>query len=264
MLMMDADGSQLGHEAFEVPVDGATLKIENSIIDAFAFRSGMKTHGHAVDDAEVFRDFIDINATGFEEPFPTTPTSIDGISDPVRTNAITITKDGYLPLLTYYIDMDRQTVPEHPPSDLNLPTIEQIAQALAALPVESRDRIERVDVQGSPRFDRSDAYLKIDDGHVRVFPGGFPSTTERVLGGLVHETAHAIDGENRLGEFESIRWLIAMPSNRIDASAYARSGLGEDVAETYRLYKSVRGSPDESEGRSLMPQRFALLDEMLA
>lgn len=267
MLLMNADGSQLGHQGALLEVEGGlVVPFELSVLQVFASRHGLTTGNGPVTDPAAFRDFIDNNPTGIEEPFPTDATVPYDIGEPAYTNEVTLTDTGWLPLVTYNVDIDGRTVVvkvvENPPPELNLPTVEQIVQALAALPPESRGVLNEVAVEGRASFDHPDAYMTIADGDVRVYPGGMPSTTEGVLGALVHETAHVLD--DRMSAFDTIRWVAAMATDRIDASDYARKNLAEDFAETYRLYMSVRGTPDETEARSLMPERFAILDEMFA
>jgi hypothetical protein len=40
------------------------------------------------------------------------------------------------------------------------------------------------------------------------------------------------------------------------------TSVKDDFAETYRLYKHVKGTPEGEEMRRLMPERFKILDAM--
>ena len=46
-------------------------------------------------------------------------------------------------------------------------------------------------------------------------------------------------------------------------SGYAATDIGEDAAETIRLYSMVRGTPYEAELRAIYSHRFELIDELM-
>jgi hypothetical protein len=160
-------------------------------------------------------------------------------------------------------------------------TPQQIARAVAAMPRSARDLITRIDM--NPRANPADAHWATHygipgfrsfatagaDGVVDLFPMHARSTvaTDRLASSLTHETGHTLsraawgdpDVDARWGA-----WRTAMASDGLRASGYARSSLNEDFAEAFVLYQRVRGTTEEAEVRALMPERFRLIDELLA
>ena len=118
------------------------------------------------------------------------------------------------------------------------------------------------------------------DGTVQFYPAAFadnPGGHDVFTDVLAHETGHLLSFDelgvydealaNRTGQFEYRgaewdRWRDATESDGIRSSSYATNDVGEDFAETYRLYLSTRGTPWGHELRALMPERFAILDEL--
>lgn len=192
----------------------------------------------------------------------------------------------------YEIEIDGRTidvfVPE--PADASLRSVDEVAASIASLPPEARARVTRVDVEPEPSpydavrqqqtGESFNTYATADvDGTVRVFPPSSGATFDQFTDVLAHETGHLVSFEE-LGPFRFDpdpapgdspfsyegegwdRWEAAVESDGVNASAYATTDIGEDFAETYRLYVSTRGTPWAAELRALMPERFAILDEL--
>lgn len=186
--------------------------------------------------------------------------------------------------LRYDVVIDGQTIPVYLPKDPDaaeggLHSAEEVAKGLAALPAANRALIEEVSVDphrnpadeywaekyGDPNF-RS--YMTAGaEGKVTIYPSGHEGTASQSVldSSLIHETGHVLSGREYGGDDDARwdRWEAAMESDGVDASGYARNSKGEDFAETLTLYQTVRGTPQEAELRALMPERFALIDELL-
>lgn len=162
-----------------------------------------------------------------------------------------------------------------------IPDLTRVANALASLPPEARRTISRIVIE--PEANSLDAVSGSTtladaavDGTVRIFPGADDLSFDQFTDVLVHESAHTLANDrfappryNAAGEvvFEGAewdRWRAAVDSDGLRASEYAGATIGEDFAETYRLYISSRGTPWAHELRALMPERFAILDELTA
>jgi hypothetical protein len=50
----------------------------------------------------------------------------------------------------------------------------------------------------------------------------------------------------------------------VHPSKYAKNSPGEDFGEALQLYQQVKGTPQEAEIRKLMPERFKIIEELLA
>ena len=66
------------------------------------------------------------------------------------------------------------------------------------------------------------------------------------------------------GDAEWAEWEAAMDADGVEPSGYATNSRGEDFSETLKLYMLVRGTPAEAQMRDVMPERFAILDRLLA
>ncbi len=93
-----------------------------------------------------------------------------------------------------------------------------------------------------------------------------PSSAQGVLT-LLHETAHTLSFKYFGQDYEAAGWdpwRAAIAADGVRPSTYARKTVGEDFSESYALYWSVRGTAEEPQVRALMPQRFALIEELIA
>lgn len=165
-------------------------------------------------------------------------------------------------------------MPVQPDPALAYHGLDDVANALASLPAQSRERIERVDV--NPQGNPDDAYWaeKYDmpgfrsymtagaEGVVSIYPSeGHAPGQDSLNGGLSHEVGHIVSGQD-MDEPEWAAWETAMAGDGQSVSDYADSSRGEDFAETYTLYMSVVGTPQESAARAQYPERFEILDGM--
>jgi hypothetical protein len=57
-------------------------------------------------------------------------------------------------------------------------------------------------------------------------------------------------------------WDAAMAKDNLRVSTYAGKDEREDLAETWRLYQTVKGTPDEPRMRALFPERWKLLGQI--
>lgn len=176
------------------------------------------------------------------------------------------------------ITIDGGTTPVYLPAEpdpaLDYHGLDEVANGLVALDPQSRERIERVDVnaQANPadaywaeEYDMPDfrSYMTAGaEGIVSIYPseGGTPSQ-DSLDGGLSHEVGHIVSGQD-MGDAEWAAWETAMDADGQSVSDYADASRGEDFAETYKLYMSVIGTPEEAAAREQFPERFAILDEM--
>jgi len=176
------------------------------------------------------------------------------------------------------ITIDGQTTPVYLPAEpdpaLDYHGLDEVADGLVSLPAQSRERIERVDV--NPGANPSDEYWAEEydspgfrsymtggaEGIVSIFPSenGTPSQ-ESLNGGLLHEVGHIVEGQD-FGEEEWATWEAAMESDGQSVSGYADNSRDEDFAETYKLYMSVIGTPEEAAAREQYPERFEILDQI--
>jgi len=170
------------------------------------------------------------------------------------------------------------TLPKNPPAGSNLPTIDEVAKGLAALPPASRALVKEVMVE--PNQNPSDSYWATkygdpnfrsymtagSDGVVNIYPTTHKQTQTVLEQSMIHETGHVLS-RSKWGQDGDARWddwKKAITSDGVVASRYAKNSQGEDFAESLTLYMNVKGTDREAELRALMPERFKLLDKLLA
>jgi hypothetical protein len=193
---------------------------------------------------------------------------------------------GFADAQTYDMEVDGRHIeiqaPKNPnPKNGNYVPAEDIAKGISALPKESRDRVQRVVIQKDGNAD--DAYWRSKpgygkdhsswmtcgaDGKVSVYPSGSTSSQHQIDSALQHEVGHAISGKAWGSDTNGKawdEWKAAIKSDNTVASKYAKASPAEDFSETLVLYNQVHGKhPDEEELRALMPERFRLMDRVLA
>ena len=81
---------------------------------------------------------------------------------------------------------------------------------------------------------------------------------------MMHETGHSWSyqqwgTDEKKGKW--IDWQKAMDADGTSVSAYAKSAIAEDVAETVKIYGSTFGTPRFDEYRKIVPKRFEILDK---
>ncbi len=225
------------------------------------------------------------------------PGEFDARRRPYNVTGPTEVKDhsfhsGKADALRYEVEIDGKKVPvympKNPDPNETYQTIEEVAKSLAALPKVSFDSVNSVSV--NPARNPDDAYWEKEynrpgfrsymtagsAGDISIYPGRASQEVADVS--LIHETGHILSkrilGENTDGGFiDSVRdffgattwndWKEAAAKDGVSPSAYAKSSPDEDFAETLALYMKVKGTPREAEIRAIMPERFALMDQIL-
>lgn len=186
--------------------------------------------------------------------------------------------------LKYDVQVGGKTIsifmPKNPdPAQGNFHSVEEIAKGLAALPEQSRDLVTHVNVEPGKNPDDShwaveyndpnfESYMTAGgDGVVNVYPSSNPIGQDYLDGTMVHETGH-IWSQQKWGDPDSDArwndWKAAIQSDPSAASKYAQVAPAEDFSETLLLYHQVKGTPEEAAARQKMPERFKIIDEIVA
>jgi hypothetical protein len=157
--------------------------------------------------------------------------------------------------------------------------VEQVANALAALPASSLALVKEVRLE--PGTSPADDYFARvynrpgfhsymtagADGIIRIYPNSAPPTQEAIDGTIIHETGHILShrllGDDAAGpKWDS--WRAAAAKDGLHPSQYARINPDEDLSESLELYTLVKGGPSDAGVRALLPARFEQLDKMLS
>jgi hypothetical protein len=107
-------------------------------------------------------------------------------------------------------------------------------------------------------------------GVMNIYPfrTATPLPGDQVMrGSMIHECGHT-ESDTRFGALGSAgwtQWQAAMTADGApdhSVSQYARTGIQDDFAETYRAYWSTMGTPRFQQYRDYVPNRFRILDTL--
>ncbi|MEL6349926.1 MAG: LysM peptidoglycan-binding domain-containing protein [Myxococcota bacterium] len=155
-------------------------------------------------------------------------------------------------------------------------TVQQAVHALVRLPHASRSVVTSITLNAVRNPDDAFWAAEYNDpnfesfmtagagGDVTIYPAQGAVMTQRYTDDtMVHETGHTWS-KQQWGEDTSADawrpWRDAMASDGISVSNYATASIDEDVAETVQAYITTQGTPAFDEYRSMVPARFAILD----
>ena len=158
-------------------------------------------------------------------------------------------------------------------------SVMEVAAALADLPGETRNTFTTVHIRATRSEDEAywaevfgapelRTYMAVgSDKVIQIYPTRFKSSPRELRIAILHETGHIIFNDLLGMDKRSPRWgpwLEAVAKDIYSPSKYGDNSLAEDAAEATALYFSARGSPFFEEYRTLMPNRFAYLDELFS
>ncbi|WP_257457752.1 putative zinc-binding metallopeptidase [Archangium lipolyticum] len=193
-------------------------------------------------------------------------------------------RSGKADAIKYEVEVDGKKIPVYMPKTPDksagvIHSIDEVAKGLAALPASSRALVKQVVVDGKQNPD--DAYWARTyndpnfrsymtagaEGSITVYPSQTKMTQDYLDGTMIHETGHTLSMQ-KWGSQDSDKrwddWKAAAKSDGLVASGYAKASPGEDFAETLLIYQQAKGTPREAEFRAMMPERFKIIDELLA
>jgi len=165
-------------------------------------------------------------------------------------------------------EIDGRKIPIQSPKTAGsdgVPSAEDAAKAIAMLPPADRARVKNVVITDQPQTNKDKtAAFDPETGTVGIFKHPDNSDNQKLAGTLTHEVGHGL-GHDKLGADGSNgwkKWEKAIASDGVPPSQYGTKNADEDFAESYRLYQSVKGTPEEAAVRARHPARFKMIDEM--
>ena len=167
--------------------------------------------------------------------------------------------------------------PKAPQAGFHYHTVQQAAESAGYLPKPTRSVITTVLL--NPVVNPDDAYWAVEyndpdfhsymtagaDGVVTIYPDTSSLPDDNYMRGtMIHETGHTWSyrtwGEDTT-QGKWVDWQTAMTNDKVAVSGYAHASIAEDVAETITVYVSTQGTPQFDEYCSIVPHRFAMLDQ---
>ncbi|RKH39101.1 hypothetical protein D7X12_24560 [Corallococcus sicarius] len=191
-------------------------------------------------------------------------------------------ESGKADAVKYEVEVDGKKYPVYLPKKADKATthsIDEVAKGLAALPKSSRALVKEVLVEGKPN--PADAHWAKEyndpnfssymtagaDGVINIYPSKPKQSQDYLDGTMIHETGHTLSIKQWGADDSDKRWdgwKAAIKSDGIVPSKYAKAAPSEDFGEALQLYQQVKGTPKEAEVRAMMPERFKIIDALLA
>lgn len=156
-----------------------------------------------------------------------------------------------------------------------LPTVDQAAQALGAVPPGQLATIKEVVL--SPNPNPNDALWAEEynipgfksaatggNNGVTHYPLDNALTQNTIDSNTIHEGGHTYSQEIWKNRKHQDAWNEAINSDNQAPSKYAESSPGEDFAESLVMHVLATGTPCEAVARAIYPARFAVFDQLFA
>lgn len=156
-----------------------------------------------------------------------------------------------------------------------LPSVDQVASSLGAVPPGQLASINQVVL--SPNQNPDDAYWAQQydmPGFTSAATGGnngvtfYPSSSalpqENVDSTMIHEGGHTYSQGLWSDAQQKADWENAIAADDQAPSQYSESAPTEDFSESLVMYTLAKGTPCEALARSIYPNRFKVLDRILA
>lgn len=176
--------------------------------------------------------------------------------------------------LEYEVDIGgkkkKLIMPKNPPASKKLPTAQQLADAMGAVPPAQLDKIPSV--VASPNPNPSDAYWAVEyktPGFTSAATGGssgvtfYPSNNwsqEFTDSTMIHEGGHTYSQDLWSNDETKKAWQKAIDEDKRTPSKYAESSIGEDFSESLVMYSLSKGTSCEATAKQLYPNRYKTLD----
>jgi len=155
-----------------------------------------------------------------------------------------------------------------------LPSVDEVAKGLGAVPTEQLGTIKTVEV--SPNRNPSDAYWEKTygtpgfrsaavggNGGVTMFPTPFALGQARIDSNLIHEGGHTFQSEIWKVAATKKTWADAIKNDLVSPSRYADNSIDEDMSESLVMYSLSKGTPCEAVAKKMFPNRYAELDRLM-
>jgi len=179
--------------------------------------------------------------------------------------------------LEYDAEVDGRKVkiyePKEKPEGNSIPTAQQVADALGAVPSKQLDSINKVQI--SPNRNPSDEYwakeYKTPDftsaatggsNGVTFYPTRTPWSQEFTDSTMIHEGGHTYSQDVWKDPDTKKAWHDAIKSDPNSPSKYADNSPDEDFSESLVMYSLSKGTRCEDTAKTLYPKRYKTLDKM--
>lgn len=140
-----------------------------------------------------------------------------------------------------------------------LPTVEQVAAALRAIPSPQRRRTKTARLCPWPSPDSRPGKTVAGEGgadDITLFPLPHRQSQVEVDTRVMHESGHNVQAGIWGSAADVQAWRDVAQADARSPSRYAKTGTGEDFCEFYVIYLTTKDTPCETMARQLYPKRW--------
>lgn len=201
------------------------------------------------------------------------------LSDPKKTTYKFPGNSAKTSAFVYEAEVDEKKVsiyePSEPPKNKNLPSAQQIADALGSVPTGQLDSIRQVVI--SPNQNPKDSEWAVTyktpgftsaatggNGGVTFYPSHSAWTQELADSTMIHEGGHNYSQGLWKDSAKTEAWKEAVKKDPYSPSSYSDNAATEDFSESLIMYSLSKGTKCEEVARQRYPNRYKILDELLA
>jgi hypothetical protein len=145
----------------------------------------------------------------------------------------------------------------------NLPTTQQLAEALRAVPAQQRAYTNQVIVSpnaSSVADKRGTVAGEGSGGVIYLYPVSKPQSQNSFDNRVTHESGHNLQ-EQLWKDTGAGPWQAAADADTLRPSPYAAAGYGEDFCEFNILYNTSKGTSCETIAKQIYPNRWKKREE---
>lgn len=143
----------------------------------------------------------------------------------------------------------------------NLPTTQQLADALRAVPTEQRAFTKKVFLSPTAAKESTPQQTIAGDagsGEMTLYPLLEPQDQDDFDNRVMHESGHNYQENLWSGGTQAVTaWQVAASADDRRPSPYAANNTGDDFCEFNILYNTAKGTPCEEVAKKIYPHRWA-------
>lgn len=185
-----------------------------------------------------------------------------GAAQPTVTGSSTATVEQEIIVGGHTIHIIRP--PEAETTGRNLPTTDQLAIAVRAIPANQRRHTTRIVItlRRHPQSSSTQTVAgEAGGGEITLFPVNGTQTQNDFDNRLMHESGHNYQGSVWDSDAAVHEWRVAAAADNRIPSPYAGGNTGDDFCEFGILFNAARGTPCERTALQLYPHRWAKMIE---
>ena len=146
----------------------------------------------------------------------------------------------------------------------NLPTVQQVAEALRAIPARQRAHTNKVIVSPTASPNSSPGGITAGEGgsgEIDLYPLDKLQTQNDFDNRVMHESGHNTQGTLWRTAGDAAQWQTVADADPRPPSHYAATNPGDDFCEFNILYNTAKGTSCEAVAKQIYPNRWKKMEE---